>query len=259
MDYGLKYIITPLVPEYGEIYYLWSGLYMEEGAKELVLQAFESKMKNHPEYDQLSSELSALPESSSERIFEIRDKIAVLGSILCKLIGGSALKPVTERNAMMISRLLTHLEEDFLKIEEVLQQLAGTFSAADLYAFAKENDEGQFKVNYAAGKEAHLLLNAVFSQGDGFWTSGPRQRSETLDRHCQGSKISLLHPAGDDAAGMPVLLSGFDQQRQKIAYAGNQLWKKRTGSGLRPAGANRCLFAGNIRLGRNAAAQGKTA
>lgn len=69
---------------------------------------------------------------------------------------------------MMISRLLTHLEEDFLKIEEVLQQLAGTFSAADLYAFAKENDEGQFKVNYAAGKEAHLLLNAVFSQGDGF-------------------------------------------------------------------------------------------
>lgn len=66
---------------------------MEEGAKELVLQAFESKMKNHPEYDQLSSELSALPESSSERIFEIRDKIAVLGSILCKLIGGSALKP----------------------------------------------------------------------------------------------------------------------------------------------------------------------
>lgn len=166
---GLKYIITPLVPEYGEIYYLWSGLYMEEGAKELVLQAFESKMKNHPEYDQLSSELSALPESSSERIFEIRDKIAVLGSILCKLIGGSALKPVTERNTMMISRLLTHLEEDFLKIEEVLQQLAGTFSAADLYAFAKENDEGQFKVNYAAGKEAHLLLNAVFPQGDGFF------------------------------------------------------------------------------------------
>ncbi len=166
---GLKYVITPLVPEYGQMYYLWSGLYMEEGAKELVLQAFESKMKNHPEYDRLSSELSALPESSSERIFEIRDKMAILGSILCKLLAGSELKPATERNTMMISRLLTHLEEDFLKVEEVLQQLAGTFSAADLYAFAKENDEGQFKVNYAAGKESHLLLNAVFPQGDGFF------------------------------------------------------------------------------------------
>lgn len=165
---GLKYVVSPLVPEYGQTYYLWSGLYIEEGARVLVLQAFEAKMHNHPDYDMLRSELAAMPELNGGRIGEIREKMAALGNILSKLLAGSVLKPLAQRSSLVISQLLSNLEEDFLKVEEVLQQMAGTFSDADLYAFAIEDEAGRYKVKYSAGREANLLMHAEFQQGDGF-------------------------------------------------------------------------------------------
>ncbi|WP_269751867.1 response regulator transcription factor [Paenibacillus tianjinensis] len=164
---GLKYVVSPLVSGYGQIYYLWSGLYMEQGAKEQVLELFGARMKHHPDYKQLHTELLAMPEYSQERIAEIREKLTVLSSLLSKLFAGWAVKPQEERTGMIMTRLLGNLEEDFLNIEAVLQMLAET-AAGDLYALAMETDEGQFRVKYAAGKDARLLQGAVFQQGDGF-------------------------------------------------------------------------------------------
>ncbi|MEI2395015.1 helix-turn-helix transcriptional regulator [Paenibacillus phytohabitans] len=180
---GLKYVVSPLVPEYGQTYYLWSGLYMEEGTRELVLQAFEAKMRIHPHYDELRTELLAMPELSRERIGIIRGKLAVLGNILSKLLAGGVLKPLAQRSGMVVSQLLSNLETDFLKIEDVLQQMAGRFSDADLYAFAKEEEAGRYKVKYSAGKEANLLMNAEFQQGDGFLGQAVLGREP---RHWQG-------------------------------------------------------------------------
>ncbi|WP_379127677.1 response regulator transcription factor [Paenibacillus sp. sgz500958] len=165
---GLKYVIQPLIPEYGQMYFLWSGMYMEEGTKELVLHAFEQKMKGHPDYGLLQAELMAMTEFNRSRVHSIMEKVGVLGSILCKLLTGWALKPETQKSSRLISQLLIHMGKGRLTIEEVLQQMAGTPSAADLYAFAKETEEGYFKVKYASGREAALLLNAVFRQGEGF-------------------------------------------------------------------------------------------
>ncbi|WP_074107247.1 helix-turn-helix transcriptional regulator [Paenibacillus helianthi] len=166
---GLKYAIIPLFPGYGQVYYLWSGIYMQEGTKALVMPAFEAKMKNHPVYEHLCKELLALPELSRERIAEVRDKIAVLGRILSKLLSGCAgASSATQGFGDMISGLLMNLEKGYLKVEEVLQQLAATPSAGDLYAFAKENEAGEFQVKYAAGKGSDQLMNAAFQQGDGF-------------------------------------------------------------------------------------------
>lgn len=69
---GLKYVVSPLVPDYGQTYYLWSGLYMEEGTRGLVLQAFEAKMRKHPDYEMLKDVLAAMPELSREGIVSIR-------------------------------------------------------------------------------------------------------------------------------------------------------------------------------------------
>lgn len=69
---GLKYVVSPLVPDYGQTYYLWSGLYMEEGTRGLVLRAFEAKMRNHPDYEMLKDVLAAMPELSREGIASIR-------------------------------------------------------------------------------------------------------------------------------------------------------------------------------------------
>ncbi|OKP99896.1 hypothetical protein A3849_01505 [Paenibacillus sp. P46E] len=165
---GLKYAIIPLFPGYGQVYYLWSGIYMQEGSKALVMPAFEAKMKNHPVYEHLCRELLAVPELSRERIAEIRDKIAVLGRILSKLLSGCGGASATQGFGDMISGLLMNLEKGYLKVEEVLQQLAATPSAGDLYAFAKENEAGEFQVKYCAGKGSDQLMNAVFQQGDGF-------------------------------------------------------------------------------------------
>lgn len=158
---GLKAMVSPLAPGCSQVHYLWSGLYMEHGSKEQVLRIFAAQMKHLPDYEQLLGELSAMPEFSRERIAEVREKLAVLGSIICKLLAGWVLKPQAERSGMIIARLLEQLEADFLHIETVLQLLAET-AAGDLYAFAQETEEGQFKVKHAAGKDAHLLLNAVF-------------------------------------------------------------------------------------------------
>lgn len=165
---GLKYVIIPLFPGYGQTYYLWAGVYMEEGTKALIMPVFEAKMKNHPAFAQLKKELLAQPELSLEQVAEVREKIAVLGRILCKLLSGCAATSGVPRIGEMTSRLLTGLEKDYLKVQEVLQQLAASSSAGDLYAFAKENEDGRFQVDYAAGKGAPLLLNAVFQQGDGY-------------------------------------------------------------------------------------------
>lgn len=165
---GLKYMIHPLVPDYGQTYYLWSGLYMEEGARELVLQSFEAKMRNHPHYEDLKAEMQVMPELDAQRIGEIRSKMVMLGSILCKLLAGCTIKPIEQRSSLVISQLLSNLEEEFLKVEEVLQQLAGAYLAADLYAFAIENEAGRFKVKHAVGREANMLMNGEFQQGDGF-------------------------------------------------------------------------------------------
>ncbi|MEK3875079.1 helix-turn-helix transcriptional regulator [Paenibacillus sp. FSL M7-0420] len=165
---GLKYVVSPLVPDYGQTYYLWSGLYMEEGTRGLVLQAFEAKMRKHPDYEMLKDVLAAMPELSREGIVSIRGKLSVLGNVLSKLLAGCAVKPLEQRRSLVISQLLSNLESEFLKIEVVLQQMAGTFSDAELYAFAQEEEAGQFKVKYSAGKEAGLLMNAGFQQGDGF-------------------------------------------------------------------------------------------
>jgi DNA-binding CsgD family transcriptional regulator len=164
---GLKYVVSPLVSGYGQVYYLWSGLYMEQGAKEQVLLIFEAKMKHHPDYDELQAGLADIPEHSREQIAEVREKLTVLGRVMCKLFAGWLLKPQEERNGMIIAELLGNLEADFLHIEKVLQLMAEK-EAGDLYAFARETDAGQFKVKHAAGKDAHLLLNSVFQQGDGF-------------------------------------------------------------------------------------------
>ncbi len=165
---GLKYNIIPLFPGYGQVYYLWWGIYMEEGSKALVMPAFEAKMKNHPVYDHLSKALLALPELSRERVDEVREKITVLGRVLSKLLASYAGASAKHGFGDMIPGLLTNLEKGYLKIEEVLQQLAATPSAGDLYAFAKENEAGEFQVKYAAGKGAGMLMNAAFQQGDGF-------------------------------------------------------------------------------------------
>lgn len=165
---GLKYIIIPLFPGYGQTYYLWSGVYMEEGSKALIMPAFEAKMKNHPAFEQLKKELLAQPELSREGVAEVQGKIAVLGRILSKLLSGCAAASGMPRIGEMTSRLLTALEKDYLKVQEVLQQLAANTSAGDLYAFAKENEDGRFQVDYAAGRGAPLLLNTVFQQGDGY-------------------------------------------------------------------------------------------
>lgn len=180
---GLKYVVSPLVPDYGQTYYLWSGLYMEEGTRELVLQGFEAKMRNHPQYDELRAELVAMPELSRESIGRVRGKLGVLGNILSKLLAGYVLKPLAQRSGMVISQLLSNLEEDFLKVEDVLQQMAGTFSGADLYAFAIEDEAGGYKVKYSAGREANLLMNAKFQQGDGFMGQAVLGREP---RHWQG-------------------------------------------------------------------------
>ncbi|WP_420800417.1 LuxR C-terminal-related transcriptional regulator [Paenibacillus piscarius] len=165
---GLKYVVNPLVPDYGQTYYLWSGLYMEEGARELVLRAFEAKMRNHPQYEWLRAEVSAMPELDRDGISRIRAKLAVLGNILSKLLAGAVLKPLAQRSGQIISQLLTNLEDEFLQIEVVLQHMAGSLSGAELYAFAQEGEAGKFKVGYSAGREARLLMNAEFQQGDGF-------------------------------------------------------------------------------------------
>lgn len=165
---GLKYVVSPLVPDFGQTYYLWSGLYMEEGTRELVLQAFEAKMRNHPYYEGLRAEVAAMPELDRDAISRIRGKLAALGKILSKLLAGAVLKPLAQRSGQVISQLLSNLEEEFLQIEVVLQHMAGSLSGAELYAFAQEGEAGQFMVSYAAGREARLLMNAGFQQGDGF-------------------------------------------------------------------------------------------
>ncbi|WP_340021157.1 LuxR C-terminal-related transcriptional regulator [Paenibacillus sp. FSL K6-1096] len=165
---GLKYVVHPLVPDYGQTYYLWSGLYMEEGTQELVLQAFEAKMRKHPDYEGLRAEVAAMTELDRDGISRIRGKLAVLGNILSKLLAGAVLKPMAQRSGQVISQLLTNLEEDFLQIEVVLQHMAGSPSGAEMYAFAQEGEAGRFKVGYSAGREAPLLMNAEFQQGDGF-------------------------------------------------------------------------------------------
>ncbi|WP_281424959.1 helix-turn-helix transcriptional regulator [Paenibacillus tritici] len=180
---GLKYVVSPLVPDYGQTYYLWSGLYMEEGTRELVLQAFEAKMRNHPYYEMLRAEVTAMPELSREGIGKIRRKLSALGNILSKLLAGCVLKPLEQRRDLVISQLLSNLEKEFLKIEVVLQQMAGAFSDAELYAFAQEEEAGQFTVKYCAGKEANLLMDAGFQQGDGFLGQAVLGREP---RHWQG-------------------------------------------------------------------------
>jgi DNA-binding CsgD family transcriptional regulator len=109
-----------------------------------------------------------MPELSREAVGEIRAKLVILGNILTKLLAGYTIKPMAQRSNLVISQLLTNLEENFLKVEDVLQQMAGAFLAADLYAFAEEDEAGGFKVKHSAGREAHLLMNAEFQQGDGF-------------------------------------------------------------------------------------------
>ncbi|WP_397386677.1 response regulator transcription factor [Paenibacillus sp. MMS20-IR301] len=230
---GLKYVVSPLVPEYGQTYYLWSGLYMEEGTRELMLQAFEAKMRNHPYYDELRAELTAMPELSREQISEIRGKLSTLGNILSKLLAGSALKPLTQRRNTMILQLLSNLGEDFLQIEKVLQQMAGTLSDSDLYAFAKEDEAGKFKVKYSAGKEANLLMNAEFQLGDGFlgqavlgreprhWQAvakDPRSLFFTQRGITQPEYLSC-YPVQIDSGKKALLLAvGFTETRQEKDY-----------------------------------------
>lgn len=165
---GLKYVVHPLVPDYGQTYYLWSGLYMEEGTRELVLQAFEARMRNHPYYEELRAEVAAMPELDRDEINRFREKLAALGNILSKLLAGAVLKPLAQRSGQVISQLLAKLEEEFLQIEVVLQHMAGSLPGAEMYAFAQEGEAGKFKVSCSAGREARLLMNAEFEQGDGF-------------------------------------------------------------------------------------------
>jgi DNA-binding CsgD family transcriptional regulator len=104
---GLKYVISPLVSGYGQVYYLWSGLYMELGAKEQVLRVFEAQMKHHTDFEQLLAGLAAIPEFSRERIAEVREKLTALGSIICKLLtgleGNSVERGIGQQDTMMAS------------------------------------------------------------------------------------------------------------------------------------------------------------
>lgn len=163
---GLKYVLTPLDAGYGQVYYLWSGLYMEQGTKAQVLDMFEARMQEHPAYSRLISGLRATPELSRERIAEIRKSFTTLARIMCRLLAGWVMKPQKEQDNRLISSLLEQLETDFLDIDAVLRLLAATGDG--LYAFARETDKGIFRIDHAAGKEGQLLLNAVFRQGEGF-------------------------------------------------------------------------------------------
>lgn len=164
---GLKYVVTPLAAGYDRVYYLWIGLYMEQETRGQVAALFKERMGEHPAYEQLQAGLIELPELSRERIAEIRGSISALGSIMCKLLANWVLKPHKEHNSKLFTMLLKRLEADFLDIEAVLRLLA-EMTEGDVYAFALETDEGNFQVAHAAGREAHLLLNAAFQQGEGF-------------------------------------------------------------------------------------------
>lgn len=110
---GLNYVISPIAPEYGSIFYLWSGLFIEQGAKDRVLQIFAVEMKLHPDYDKLRAKLEAMPELSRERIAEVRGKLKALGGIMEKLLAAPGINPLPSRKGMAVSRgdRLEHDEE----------------------------------------------------------------------------------------------------------------------------------------------------
>lgn len=113
---GMKYVIHPLAPHRGQVYFLWSGIYLEEGTKEWVIDAFERKMKNHAAYEQLLTELSAMPELSQSGIAEIRDRITVLGGIVTKLLAVSNEDP-SDRMQQLLHRE-EQLKEGLLRLNE---------------------------------------------------------------------------------------------------------------------------------------------
>ncbi|MEK5447595.1 response regulator transcription factor [Paenibacillus sp. FSL R7-0331] len=130
---GLKYAVTPLAAGYGRVYYLWSGLYMEQGTKEQVLAVFEARMQKHPAYGRLISTLRAMPEISGERITEIGKSISVLARIICKLLAGWVLKPQKERNGRPFSGVLEQLGmEGVLRLKEAAEDLQRAGSLQEL-------------------------------------------------------------------------------------------------------------------------------
>lgn len=83
---GLNAVVTPLAAGCGQVYYLWSGFYMEQGTRERVLAVFDDRMREHPAYGQLRAGLGELPELGRERIAELMKSNAALGSIMYKLL-----------------------------------------------------------------------------------------------------------------------------------------------------------------------------
>lgn len=121
---GLKYVISPLFSEYGNVYYLWSGLFMEQGAKDRVLRIFAAEMEHHPDYERLRTELEVMPELRQERIAEIREKLKALGGIICRLLASPAVEPLSGRND------LATWGEGLLRREEQHKELAFLFKEA---------------------------------------------------------------------------------------------------------------------------------
>ncbi|WP_425495301.1 response regulator transcription factor [Paenibacillus tengchongensis] len=165
---GLKYMVTSLTADDGRRYHLWSGLYIEEGARHEALKAFAERFRDHPDYTQMSAELAGMPELGHRSMAEMRDKTAVLAGIIGKLL---PVNPATREGRMRREEQRRH---GLLVLWEAARQLPQAATAQRLGGQLLELVAGlpcreTSALVYMAGQ---LPQDRCYSRG---WETGPQQ------------------------------------------------------------------------------------
>ncbi|MGP4105699.1 LuxR C-terminal-related transcriptional regulator [Virgibacillus sp. L01] len=158
---GIHTIIAPVTS--GEsTYFLWAGLMIEEETKHLVKNQLESNYPNVNGWERVLDETPILTVANK------REWVSWVNKLI-KLSAAYSEKESEYRSHQIYSELLAEaFQNSEIETGSLLKKFLDKRNDLDFMGLAERRDDETYSITHIAGETAQQLINAEFSEGEGF-------------------------------------------------------------------------------------------
>ncbi|WP_134685442.1 LuxR C-terminal-related transcriptional regulator [Brevibacillus migulae] len=162
---GIKVIVAPVVIEGETQAFIWSGVYMEAHAREMITEYIRTQVADSAHWLEALGEQSPHQDGETQQDLQRMEQLA---GIVETLVQEHQQKEGQQPSMQPFMELSSTIVKQERSTAEWLEQIELAGRELQFAGFASKEDDGSFVIRSVRGENADRLLDACFTIGEGF-------------------------------------------------------------------------------------------
>lgn len=162
---GIKSIFAPVRAGEETVYTIVAGVIIEEGARELILEYFDTHSTDSEVWKEA---LYCLPETPAEAKQELIQRIGTMSDLVSKYADFERFKEMQKQELNVLHEITGIAGSLHDLIPSLLERFIELGDNLEFVGYAKKAEDDSFLVSHVTGESCDQLVNASFLIGEGF-------------------------------------------------------------------------------------------